>query len=52
MTKPSPDAPEKSRDRDFLRRWPLAQTIYGLICESPLEWSLRIVVYPQNCGHI
>lgn len=45
MQTPSPDAPESSRERDFLRRWPQARTIYDLILNSPPEWSLRIGVY-------
>jgi len=41
----APDAPEESRDRDALGRWPIARMIYDLISGAPLHWPLRVGVY-------
>jgi hypothetical protein len=45
MTDQQPEAPQSSRERDALRRWPFAHSIYQLIHGAPKEWSLRIGVF-------
>jgi KAP family P-loop domain len=39
------DAPVRQRTDDALERWPLAQAIYRVIVQTPLEWSTRIGLY-------
>lgn len=45
MNPQQPEAPLSSRERDALRRWPFAHSIYQLIQSAPKEWSLRIGIY-------
>ena len=45
MVTPKPEAPESSRERDVLRRWPFAHSIYQLIQRAPKDWSLRIGIF-------
>lgn len=45
MNSQQPEAPQSSRERDALRRWPFAHSIYQLIQSAPKDWSLRIGVY-------
>lgn len=45
MTKQRPEMPQSSRERDALRRWPFAHSIYQLIHGAPKEWSLRIGIF-------
>ena len=45
MTKQQPEMPQSSRERDALRRWPFAHSIYQLIHGAPKEWSLRIGIF-------
>ena len=45
MNPQQPESPQSSRERDALRRWPFAHSIYQLIQTAPKEWSLRIGIY-------
>ncbi len=45
MNQQQPEAPQSSRERDALRRWPFAHSIYQLIQSAPKEWSLRIGIF-------
>jgi|CXWL01.1.fsa_nt_gi hypothetical protein len=45
MNQQQPEAPQSSRERDALRRWPFAHSIYQLIQNAPKEWSLRIGIF-------
>ena len=45
MATEKPEAPESSRERDALRRWPFAHSIYQLIQRAPKPWSLRIGIF-------
>lgn len=45
MTQQQPETPQSSRERDALRRWPFAHSIYQLIQGAPKEWSLRIGIF-------
>jgi len=45
MNQQQPEAPQSSRERDALRRWPFANSIYRLIQSAPTEWSLRIGIF-------
>ena len=45
MNQQQPEAPQSSRERDAIRRWPFAHSIYQLIQNAPKEWSLRIGIF-------
>ncbi len=45
MTQQQPDVPQSSREKDALRRWSFAHSIYQLILSAPKEWSLRIGIF-------
>jgi len=41
------DAPVEDAANDYLNRWPLAQQIYNVAANGPLEWAVRIGVYGE-----
>lgn len=41
------DAPVEDAANDHLNRWPLAQQIYNVAANGPIDWSVRIGVYGE-----
>jgi hypothetical protein len=43
------DDPVKTRERDYLNRWPFAREIYETVNAGPMDWSVRVGIC-GGCG--